>query len=79
MIIHHPGMSRLILAPDEAYRQKVFEEIRNAPTKEKAQEVALRLWHHMRATQEGFICPGCGNCDCVITEGAVSAPQPPDS
>ncbi len=79
MIIHHPGMPRSSFAADEAYRQAVFAEIRNAPTKEKAQEIALRLWHHMNATQEGFICPGCGNCAMIEDAASVPVPMPPES
>ena len=44
------------------YRLGFFARIRDAKTKEEAQELALELWYHMHATQEGFACPGC---ECI--------------
>lgn len=53
--------------PDAAenYRRCLFEQIKNAKDKKEAQQIALTLWHHMNATQEGFICRGCSNCAFV--------------
>lgn len=60
---------------DADFRRETFEQIRDAKTKEEAQQIALRLWHDMNATQEGFICIGCANC--VIVEDAVAERHPP--
>lgn len=60
------------------YRKKAFDEIRDARTKEEAQEIALRLWHHLNATQEGFICPGCANC-AIVEDDAADLPPPSPS
>lgn len=50
------------MSSDSAYRARMFQQIKEAPTKEAAQQAALELWHHLNSTQEGWICPGCANC-----------------
>lgn len=61
------------MAEESQYRRVLFERIKNARTKAEAQELALRLWHDMNATQEGFVCPGCSNCE--LAEDCVSDPH----
>lgn len=51
----------------------MFSRIKNATTMEELQQIALRLWHDVNATQEGFICPGCANC--AIVEFVGEPPQ----
>jgi hypothetical protein len=66
-----------VCSADENYRRKLFEKIRNARTKEEAQELALKMWHDMNATQEGFICRGCANCE--FADEQISGPRPSSS
>jgi hypothetical protein len=62
------------MLPHQA-RAELFRRIKTATTIEEAQLVALRMWHDMNATQEGFICPGCANC-AFSEECAVPPPTP---
>lgn len=48
---------------DETARGEIFQRISNARTLAEAQQIALEMWHDMNATQEGFICRGCANCE----------------